>query len=366
MKKDGGSGREDGTGAYAKAAAGPAPHLGAVYGVAGSSGQIAGGTLNHPAMFVSMNVLGSMVLDVNDGRLDARFIDNLGATRDYFTIRKDAGSAPSITTTSLPDATVGTAYSSSLAASGGTLPYAWSIASGALPAGLQLNGATGDIAGTPTDPAITSTFTVQVQGGDNRTASKALAIRVAAPVNVTTASLPSGTIGVAYSQTLTAGGGLAPYGWTLLSGALPAGLALSPGGVISGTPAAIGTASFTVRATDSGSPTRTGDRGLTITVVSAPPGAFSKSAPKNNAKNQATTATLSWAASANATSYQYCYDTSNNSACDGSWISTGAARTASQAGLARNTTYYWQVQAVSGSATTAANNGAWWRFSTAR
>ena len=47
--------------------------------MAGSSGQISGGALNHPAMFVSLNVLGSMVLDVNGTRLDAKFIDNTGA-----------------------------------------------------------------------------------------------------------------------------------------------------------------------------------------------------------------------------------------------------------------------------------------------
>ena len=71
MKIDGGSGRVEGTGAYRKATlAGE----GAVYVVAGSSGQISGGTLNHPAMFIALNNLGSMVLDVNGNRLDARFL----------------------------------------------------------------------------------------------------------------------------------------------------------------------------------------------------------------------------------------------------------------------------------------------------
>jgi hypothetical protein len=88
MKVNGGSGREDGTGAYLKPTVGPAPHEGTVYAVAGSSGQASGGALNHPAMFVSLNVLGSMVLDVDGNRLDARFIDNVGATRDHFTILK--------------------------------------------------------------------------------------------------------------------------------------------------------------------------------------------------------------------------------------------------------------------------------------
>jgi hypothetical protein len=88
MKKNGGSGRPDGTGAYRKPSADPSPHEGAVYAVAGSSGQTAGGPLDHPAMFISLNSLGSMVLDVNGDRLDAAFIDSARSRRDYFTIVK--------------------------------------------------------------------------------------------------------------------------------------------------------------------------------------------------------------------------------------------------------------------------------------
>jgi acid phosphatase type 7 len=90
MKKDGGSGRVDSTGAYKKPTDGLGPHEGAVYAVAGSSGQVSGGTLNHPAMFISLNSLGSMILQVNGSRLDAQFIDQNGTTRDYFTILKGA------------------------------------------------------------------------------------------------------------------------------------------------------------------------------------------------------------------------------------------------------------------------------------
>ena len=95
MKKNGGSGREDGTGAYRKPTYGMAAHEGAVYAVAGSSGQTSGGLLNHPAMFISLNSLGSMVLDVNGNRLDAAFIDQAGVRRDYFTILKGAASSGS-------------------------------------------------------------------------------------------------------------------------------------------------------------------------------------------------------------------------------------------------------------------------------
>jgi hypothetical protein len=90
MKKDGGSGRSDGTGAYGKSTSGVGPREGAVYAVAGSSGQISGGTLNHPAMFISLNNLGSMVLDINGNTLDAKFLRENGAIADYFRIVKGA------------------------------------------------------------------------------------------------------------------------------------------------------------------------------------------------------------------------------------------------------------------------------------
>lgn len=87
-------GRPDGTGVYAKPSRGPAPREGAIYVVAGSSGQISptsGSGLQHPAMCLSLNVLGSLVLDFDGLRLDATFIDDKAVVRDYFTIVKGAG-----------------------------------------------------------------------------------------------------------------------------------------------------------------------------------------------------------------------------------------------------------------------------------
>jgi hypothetical protein len=90
---DGGDGRIGGDGAYDK---GNGAHQGAVYIVAGSSGHTSGGSLDHPAMFVSLNQLGSVVLDVNGSQLDVKFLDNNGAwqTRDYLTLTKNAGAPP--------------------------------------------------------------------------------------------------------------------------------------------------------------------------------------------------------------------------------------------------------------------------------
>ena len=95
MKKNPGGGRENIDGAYTKSALSPnVPNEGAVYAVAGSSGKISGGTLNHPAMFISLNNLGSMVLDVNNDRLDAKFLRENGTIADYFTMIK--GAAPAL------------------------------------------------------------------------------------------------------------------------------------------------------------------------------------------------------------------------------------------------------------------------------
>lgn len=82
---DGGDGRTDGDGAYTRDQGSEA---GAVYVVAGSSGQTSGGTLDHPAMFVSLNELGSLVVDVAGSTLDATFIDDTGDVRDTFSIAK--------------------------------------------------------------------------------------------------------------------------------------------------------------------------------------------------------------------------------------------------------------------------------------
>lgn len=81
-------GRHDGSGIYIKPSRGPAPHEGAVYVVAGSSGQTSGGGLQHSVSAISLNVLGSLVLDFNGDRLDATFIDEQARVRDYFSIIK--------------------------------------------------------------------------------------------------------------------------------------------------------------------------------------------------------------------------------------------------------------------------------------
>ncbi|MCP4265962.1 MAG: DNRLRE domain-containing protein [Candidatus Brocadiaceae bacterium] len=96
---DGGDGRVEGDGAYSKTGGIGATHSGAVYMVAGCSGKATGGSLDHPVMFLSLNSLGSIVLNVNGNQLDVEFLDsnvppNGPNVLDHFTISKGSDVIP--------------------------------------------------------------------------------------------------------------------------------------------------------------------------------------------------------------------------------------------------------------------------------
>ena len=111
---DGGDGRTDGDGAYNKASG--SVNAGAVYTVAGSSGKISGGRLNHPAMFASLNQLGSVVLDINGNQLGAKFLNSDGDVTDYYTLVKgDDNIAPTLlSANALSQNTVRVAFSEAI------------------------------------------------------------------------------------------------------------------------------------------------------------------------------------------------------------------------------------------------------------
>jgi hypothetical protein len=173
-----------------------------------------------------------------------------------------------VATTYLPPGTGNTSYSAQLAATGGTKPYTWSISAGALPDGLTLHPATGDITGKPTVTGPDD-FTVAVTDSESMpvTASANESITVTAPpLTVTTASLPAAVAGVAYSAKLAATGGITPYTWLLSGGALPEGLTLHTNGTISGTPKVGGTFGVVAEVADSDNPAETASGNLSLTV----------------------------------------------------------------------------------------------------
>ena len=96
-------------------------------------------------------------------------------------------------------------------------------------------------------------------------------------------------------------------------------------------------------------------------TVSLPPGAFAKTAPTANKIITTTTTTLTWAASTRATSYQYCYATSEIECTGVEWISTEET-TASISGLTDGAKYYWQVRAINTAGTTYADSNTFRSF----
>ncbi|MXV17052.1 YDG domain-containing protein [Hufsiella ginkgonis] len=182
--------------------------------------------------------------------------------------------AIAVAPTTLSAATVGTSYSGSVTASGGTAPYTYAITAGALPAGLSL-ASNGTLSGTPT---AGGSFNFTVTAADNSTGTgpftgaRAYSLTVNAPtITIAPATIPAATAGTSYSRSFTASGGTASYTYAITAGALPAGLSLATNGTLSGTPTAGGNFNFTVTATDNSTGTGpfTGARTYSLTV-SAP------------------------------------------------------------------------------------------------
>ncbi len=140
------------------------------------------------------------------------------------------------------------------------------MTAGAPPAGLSLTAA-GSIAGTPS-AAGTSSFTAQVTDSSGTQATRALSIVIAPPqLTITTESLPNGTAGTPYQQTLAASGGIGAYSWAVTAGALPVGLSLTASGNVTGIPSVAGTSSFIVQVVDSTSSKAAGSFAITINPV---------------------------------------------------------------------------------------------------
>jgi hypothetical protein len=221
-------------------------------------------TLNASTGVISGTVGASAVSET----FTVKVVDTNGVS-DTQSLTITVNAAPSVTTSTLSAATqTQTGYSQTLAGTGGTTPYSWSVTTGTLPTGLTLNASTGVISGTVGASAVSETFTVTLTDADGVKATKSLTITVnSAPIITTTSPLAGATRGeTGYSQTLAGTGGTTPYIWTE-TGTLPSGLTLSTSGVISGTVSASATRkayTFTVTLTDANGVAATGTFSITV------------------------------------------------------------------------------------------------------
>jgi outer membrane protein assembly factor BamB len=148
---------------------------------------------------------------------------------------------------------------------GGTTPYVFSVVSGALPGGMNLDEQYGYVHGTP-QGAGHYTFEIGVRDQQNAYAQRTYGIAVTAPLSFAS-TLPTATRNLGYSQSLQIRGGKPPYELTVVSGAWPSGLDMSADGTISGTPTVTGTVTVTIRLTDAAKQTLT--QNVTLSVMSA-------------------------------------------------------------------------------------------------
>jgi len=171
-----------------------------------------------------------------------------------------------------PTLCVGSPYSAVLAAVDGNPPYLWSITRGALPPGLTLS-TDGHITGTP-EQAGTFGFRVTVRDSSGVRAERDSSIYVSSGCSgsefiITTAKgLQSARVGGDYQVSMAASGGQLPYRWSVIGGVLPAGLNLSPAGILQGAPAAQGNYTFLARVSDSSPQLKSGEKEFTLLVAS--------------------------------------------------------------------------------------------------
>jgi hypothetical protein len=217
-----------------------------------------------------------------------------------FTLTVDPPGTITIQQESLPDAVQNNAYEAVLTAVGGATTYTWSIASGLLPPGISL-AADGLISGTCTTYGVWNFVAGVTDGSLSNTRS--LSIEVLPELVIVTEYLPDAVLGKAYSHSLLATGGTAPYQWTKDSGSasLPALLTLSSGGHITGIPSAAGQSSFAVRVQDNSSPVLYATKAFTldtkyivITTTTLPDGTWGSSYSQILSVEHAIAAPLIW------------------------------------------------------------------------
>jgi fibronectin type 3 domain-containing protein len=356
MQKDGGGGRVEDSGTYVKRSLVPTPHEGAAYVVAGTSGVISPGALNHPAMYTSALSLGSLVLDVNGDRLDLMFLSDTGAQLDHFSIVKGDPTAAPGTPTGLNAAVV----------SDTQVHLGWTAVSAANSYRVERS-STGGSDWVIAAPTVTATsFNDSGLTGSTTYSYRVISangIGESAPtgsVNATTTASPLPGVPTGLSATANSDTAIA-LTWTAVSGAthydversLDNGASWSAAGTIA-------TASFT----DTGlTPSTTytyhvrAGNGTGSSAYSSPASATTQAAIPgvptglSATANSDTAIAVTWTAVSGATHYDVERSLDNGA----SWNAAGTTATASftDTGLTPSTTYTYHVRAGNGTGSSA-------------
>ncbi len=186
-----------------------------------------------------------------------RVTDNAGRTAEkQFSI--EIVDPPAISTGRLDDGTVGQVYNQTLAASGGYGTKQWEVYSGILPAGLQLDRASGALTGTPLSETY-GTIVFAISDDDGRIAFQDFALRICEPLAILTTALPDGLRDETYSEMIRVQGGIEPFSFQM-TGQLSDGLTLNTSsGVVSGIPTASQFKNFSITVVDSRYPSTQSD-----------------------------------------------------------------------------------------------------------
>lgn len=171
----------------------------------------------------------------------------------------------------LANGKAGVPYNETIFVNGGQPPFTFALVQGNLPPGITLNTSTGQLSGLVSAPGVWN-FAVQVSNAQGFVGLRSYSLVFSCPTIIfNPASLPGGTVGAAYNQTMTATPATGQYSFALVGGALPTGLNLNGAtGAISGTPTLAGTFSFILQAT--GFSTCTETKTYSIVIVGNPCG----------------------------------------------------------------------------------------------
>ncbi len=213
-----------------------------VSGITNTNGAITATLAAGCSAALGNNTVTLTVTDANSGTATATFTVNVTAntapTLSYANQTVAAGGALTINPASAPsdNGTVNTIVVQSPGTYTGT---------------IAVNNSTGVVSISNAKPGGVHTLTIRATDDCGAPTDATFTLTVICPtISLSPPSLPNGTVGASYNQTLTASGGTGPYTFSVSAGTLPTGLVLAAGGVLSGTPSAAGAFNFTVQAAD--------------------------------------------------------------------------------------------------------------------